>query len=385
MIARLNMGGPAHHVTLLSGRLNPTGYDTLLLHGRVGAGEASLEALACQRRARLAVVPGLGPELHPLRDLRALISLIRAVRRFKPDIVHTHTAKAGMLGRVAAVLGTRRRPIIVHTYHGHVLEGYFGPAKNAFYRWLERRLAGVSDALIGVSQATVDDLVRLRIAPREKFRVIPIGLELDPFFAATRDSGLSFRSEAGTEPHDVLCTFVGRLAPIKRVDVLLQAVARARARGAPIRLAIVGDGERRRSLEDLAGRLGIKPVVYFAGYREDMLPVAAAADLAVLSSDNEGTPVSLIEAGAAGVPAVATDVGGVADVVTPATGVLTPAGDSERLGDAIGTLALDSRLRREMGERARAHIQGRFTVERLLEDIDRLYRELGRGVRATAS
>src|SRR5919199_5039264 len=134
------MGGPAHHVSLLSGLLDQDRYDTLLLHGAVGRGEASLDELARERHARVEVVPGLGPELNPFRDLRALAALVRHVRRFRPDIVHTHTAKAGMLGRLAAVLAGRPRPIIVHTYHGHVLEGYFGPAKNAFYRSAERVL-----------------------------------------------------------------------------------------------------------------------------------------------------------------------------------------------------------------------------------------------------
>src|SRR6478735_7755654 len=156
VIARLNMGGPAHHVGFLSGLLDPERYETVLLHGDVGAGEAALSSTADRYGVRRETVPGLRPEL------RALVALVRAVRRFRPDIVHTHTAKAGMLGRLAA-LAMRPRPIIVHTYHGHVLEGYFGRLLNAFYRALERGLARVSDALIGVSSATVDDLVRLRI------------------------------------------------------------------------------------------------------------------------------------------------------------------------------------------------------------------------------
>src|SRR3954451_12385778 len=184
VIARLNMGGPAHHVGLLSGLLDPRRYETLLLHGEIGAGEASLNSTADRLGVRRETVPGLRPELRPLDDLRALVALVRAVRRYRPDIVHTHTAKAGMLGRLAA-LAIRPRPIIVHTYHGHVLEGYFGPLRNAFYRALERGLARVSGTLIGVSRATVDDLVRLRVARRNKFRVVPIGLDLDRFVSAT--------------------------------------------------------------------------------------------------------------------------------------------------------------------------------------------------------
>src|SRR4051812_33890310 len=185
VIARLNMGGPAHHVGNLSGLLDPDRYETILFHGAVGSGEESLSSTADRLGTRREVVPGLRPELRPIDDLRALLYLIRAVRRFRPDLVDTHTAKAGMLGRVAAAIAVRPRPVIVHTYHGHVLEGYFGRVQNAFYRGLERGLAHISDALIAVSEATVADLVRLGVADRSKFRVIPIGLDLAPFVDST--------------------------------------------------------------------------------------------------------------------------------------------------------------------------------------------------------
>jgi glycosyltransferase involved in cell wall biosynthesis len=376
VIARLNMGGPAHHVSLLSGLLDPARYQTLLLHGEVGAGEASLIDVARRRATHLQAVPGLRPELRPLDDLRALRALVRHVRSFRPHIVHTHTAKAGMLGRLAAVIAGRPRPLIIHTYHGHVLEGYFGPARQAFYRALERSLARISDVLIGVSQATVDDLVRLRVAGREKFRVVPIGLDLAPFLNAAPNDGAAFRSETGVKEDEVLLTWVGRLVPIKRVDVLLRAVSAAREQGARLRLAIVGDGELRGEMRSLASSLGISDAVYFAGYREEMVPVAAAADVAVLSSDNEGTPVSLIEAGAAATPSASTRVGGVADVVTPETGLLVEPGDSPALGAAIAALAADVQRRRQMGDHARRHIAARFTVERLVRDIDELYTDL---------
>ena len=376
VIARLNMGGPAHHVGLVSGLLDPERYETLLLHGEIGAGEASLNGTADRLGVRREVVPGLRPELRPHDDLRALVRLTRRIREYRPAIVHTHTAKAGMLGRLAAVLAGRPRPVIVHTYHGHVLEGYFGPFRNALYRTLERGLARVSDVLLGVSSATVDDLVRLRIAPRSKFRVLPIGLDLERFVAATPADGATFRAEAGAAGHEVLLTFVGRLVPIKRVDVLLRAFADARRDGAPVRLAVVGDGELRPALEEQARALGIAEHVWFAGYRDDMVGLSAAADIAVLSSDNEGTPVSLIEAGAAGKPAASTRVGGVADVVTPATGIVVPAGDSEALGVAIAQLAADARVRAQMGQAAREHVRARYAVDRLIADIDALYSEL---------
>jgi glycosyltransferase involved in cell wall biosynthesis len=376
VIARLNMGGPAQHVGLLGSGLDPDRYETLLLHGDVGAGEDSLEEFVRDRGATMARVPGLRPELRPQDDARALGSLVRTIRGLRPDIVDTHTAKGGMLGRLAAVIAGEPRPKIVHTYHGHVLEGYFGAVKNATYRGLERRLATVSDALIGVSSATVDDLVRLGIAPRKQFRVIPIGVDLAPFLDAAPADGAAFRAEAGVEPDEVLLTFVGRLVPIKRVDVLLRALAHARAEGANVRLAVVGDGALRSQLERLAAELGVGDRVWFAGYRADMVSVAAASDIAVLSSDNEGTPVSLIEAAAARTPAVATSVGGVPDVVTAETGLLAPATDFESLGRAIAALAADPEGRAKMSAAARQHVAPRFSVARLVSDMDSLYSEL---------
>ena len=376
VIARLNMGGPAHHVSLLSGLLDPDRYDTLLLHGEVGTGEASLAEVARRSGATTGTVPGLRPDISPLDDLRAFRALVREMRAFKPDIVHTHTAKAGMLGRLAAIVSLRPRPVIVHTYHGHVLEGYFGRVKNAAYRKIETLLARGTDRLIGVSSATVDDLVRLGVASRSKFSVVPIGLDLAPFQRLSEKDGASFRAEVGTKPGEVLLTFVGRLVSIKRVDVLLRAFVRARELGAPVRLAIVGDGEQRPALEALASELGVAENVCFAGYRANVTPVAAASDIAVLSSDNEGTPVSLIEAGASGCPAAATAVGGVPDVVTSQSGLLVSPGDYDALGDAIAKLASDPGERAQMGARARSHTAHRFLVDRLLGDADNLYRAL---------
>jgi glycosyltransferase involved in cell wall biosynthesis len=368
VIARLNIGGPAYHVSLLGGLLDPDRYETLLVAGRPGPGEGSFEGLARRYGARLELLPSLSPEIDPLADARSLRALRDIVRAFRPHIVHTHTAKAGALGRTAALLAGRPRPLIVHTYHGHVLEGYFNRPVTAVYRVVERGLARFSDRLVGVSQATVDDLVRLRIAPPERFSVIPLGLDLDPF--------LGLDQRRGGEDEDVVALYTGRLVPIKRVDLLLRALARARAAGARIRLVVLGDGERRPALERLAQELGIAPAVAFLGYRDDVLPYLAEADLAVLSSANEGTPVALIEAAAAGRPLVGTSVGGVPDVVAPGAGLLADSGDEEGLAAALAELAGDSARRLEMGARAREHVRVRYGRERLLSDIDGLYGEL---------
>jgi glycosyltransferase involved in cell wall biosynthesis len=373
----MNIGGPAHHVALLSGRLDPGRYETLLVAGRPGPGEGSFEGLARRYGANMMLLPSLSPEIDVREDARSLRALARVVRGFRPHIVHTHTAKAGALGRTAAVLGTGGRPIIVHTYHGHVLEGYFGPAVTAGYRAVERGLARVSDRLVGVSEATVDDLVRLRVAPRERFSIIPLGLDLDRFLAL----------EPRPEPEDgeAVALYAGRLVPIKRVDVLLRALARARASGTPLRLVLLGDGTMRPELEALAHELGIAASVTFLGYREDVAPYLAEADMAVLSSANEGTPVALIEAAAAGRALVGTCVGGVPDVVADGTGRLVASGDEAGLADALSELARDRGLRLELGARAREHVRGRYAAERLVEDVDRLYGELLAGRRTKAS
>jgi glycosyltransferase involved in cell wall biosynthesis len=376
VIARMNIGGPARHVSMLSGRLDRNEFRTLLAHGRIGIGEGSFEHLAEREGCAVKVVAGLRPEIRPLDDLRALFGLIGVIHRFRPHIVHTHTAKAGFLGRLAAMLGPGPRPIIVHTYHGHVLEGYFGRTTSAVYRFLERRLARVTDCLIGVSQATVDDLVRLGIAPREQFRLVPIGLDLERFTRPDTRAAAGLRRACGVAEGEQLVAYVGRLVRIKRVDLILRAVATARRHGAPLRLVVVGDGERRHALESLTSQLGILDAVRFMGHLSDSSQVAGAADLAILASDNEGTPVALIEAAAARRPAVATAVGGVPDVVAEGAGVLVPRGDHEALADALVLLASDAELRRQMGARARQHVLQHFSIERLLGDVHALYHEL---------
>ncbi|HZK15193.1 MAG TPA: glycosyltransferase [Solirubrobacterales bacterium] len=376
IIGRLNMGGPAHQAALLSGRrFDPDRYDTLLVHGSLAPGEASLADLAEEEGATMRFVPELRQPVHPFHDPRALLKLARLARAFKPHIVHTHTAKAGFLGRQAA-LAVRPRPIVVHTYHGHVLEGYFGAAKSRLYLRLESALARVSDCLIGVSQATVDDLVRLGVAPPAKFRVVHLGLDLAPLAEPGGELRRELRAELGLGDDDVLLIFVGRVVPIKRLDLLLGALALARQSERRLQLAVVGDGDVRRQLERQAADLGIADAVRFLGYRRELRPLFAAADVAVLSSDNEGTPVSLIEAAAAGLPSVATDVGGVGEVVSEATGILVPPGDPQAFADALVRIASDAERRTRSGSATQRRALSRYGAERLLSDVDRLYGEL---------
>jgi UDP-N-acetylmuramyl pentapeptide phosphotransferase/UDP-N-acetylglucosamine-1-phosphate transferase/glycosyltransferase involved in cell wall biosynthesis len=376
VIARLNMGGPAQLAGLLSGRrFDPERFETLLAHGSLAPGEESMSYVAEGEGARTVFVPELTQPVSPIRDIRALIKLAGVMRRFRPHIVNTHTAKAGFIGRVAALLFVRPRPVIVHTYHGHVLEGYFGPLRSGVYRRLGSAIGRASDCLISVSQATVDDLVRLGVAPRERFRVIPLGLDLEPFERETK-AGADLRAELGTGPKQMLFSYVGRLAPIKRVDLLLRAFARANGASHPAHLLIVGDGEIRPALERLARELRVDSRVHFLGYRRDVRDINSAADAAVLSSENEGTPVSVIEAAASGRPAVVTAVGGVPEVVSPETGILVEPGDEEGLARGMNRIARNRELLREMGERAQERALRRYSAAHVLEQMARLYESL---------
>lgn len=378
VIARLNMGGPAHHVSLLSGhRLDAERFETLLVHGRLAPGEESLERIAARERARTVFVSELMQPLSPADDARALLRLRALVDEYRPHLVHTHTAKAGFLGRQAALSSRRAEPKLVHTFHGHVLEGYFSPPKERAFRALERRLGRRTDRLLGVSQATVDDLVRLGIAEPERFQVLPLGLDLARYAAIGEAERAAARADLGLVADEVLVSFVGRIVPIKRIDVLLTALATARRQGAKLRLALAGDGEMRAELESLAHSLGVAEVVDWLGYRADLRPLTAAADIAAVSSDNEGTPVSLIEAAAAAVPAVATDVGGVSEVVADRrSGLLVPADDSEAFARALAELAAEPERRRKFGAAARERALARYSIDRLLADIDELYTSL---------
>ena len=237
-------------------------------------------------------------------------------------------------------------------------------------------MARVSDCLVGVSQATVDDLVRLGVAPREKFRVIPLGLDLERLERLDAALGPRLRAELGLADRDVLLLFAGRLAPVKRVDMLLSALALARRSEPRLRLAVAGDGELRPALQEQARRLGLGSAVRFLGYRRDLRPALAAADVAVLSSRSEGTPVFLIEAGAAGLPSVATAVGGVPETIGPGTGFLVAPGDAEAFAAALVGLARGPELRGRLGAAARERALGRYRAERLLRDVAALYEEL---------
>src|SRR5947199_1437940 len=355
VIARLNMGGPALHVAYLTDGLKKRGYDTTLVAGSLARGEDSMAFVADARDVPVIRIDELGREISPLRDLVATFRLAGLIRRERPHILHTHTAKAGTVGRVAALLaGSRRPPIIVHTFHGHVLRGYFGPLRSLFFRLLERRLAARTTALIAVSPQVRDDLVALGVAPRERFVVIRLGIELDERIAPEQNGRADSRRYLGIPGDRFAVGWIGRMTAVKRTDDVLIAFKSLRDSGVDAVLCMVGDGPDRLQLEERAHELGVARNTVFLGYQEDVAPFYAAFDALVLPSVNEGTPVSVIEALAAELPVVATRVGGVPDVVRDGEdGFLVEAGATDDLADRLAQLAGDPALRARMGKQGR--------------------------------
>ena len=380
VIARLNIGGPAIHVITLTKQLERMGYAPMLVRGQEGRREGNMDYLARELEVEPVRVAGLQRE-PGWRDLQALLALIRLMRNERPHVVHTHAAKGGTLGRLAALARGPRRttPVLVHTYHGHSLAGYFTPRTEAVYRSVERVLARRTDALVAVSEQVRDDLVALRIAPADRFVVIPLGFDLSPFLVdrdARLQARVALRQELGIPSEAIVVTLVARLAPIKRVDRFLRSAAGLLDVDG-LHFLIVGDGELHGQLRASADAQGLAGRATWAGFRRDMPEVCFASDVVVLCSDNEGTPVSLIEAGAAQVPTVSTRVGGVGTVVLDGdTGILVERDSERALSEAIRTLAADKSMRERMGAAGRTHVLATFSLDRTLSDLDALYRRL---------
>ncbi len=373
LFSRLNIGGPSVHVILLSHGLRPLGYDTRLVVGRESPREGNLLALAAERGVDCETVAGLGREIAPLRDVVALLGLVRLMRAWRPAIVHTHTAKAGLLGRLAA--RAARVPTVVHTFHGHVLRGYFSPPKQALFRRLETLLASAADALVAVSEAVKQDLVDLGVARASKILVIPLGLELEAL-SGTLPRGV-LRREAGFAAEAPLVGMVGRLVPIKDVPTFLHAARHVLERRPDARFALVGDGEERPALEALLGPLGLVGAVHFFGWRRELAGVYGDLDVVVNASRNEGTPVALIEALAAARPVVATAVGGTPDLIgRDERGRLVPPAEPQALAQAILQTLEESDAARRRALAGREHVMSLHSSQRLIRDVDALYREL---------
>lgn len=387
VITRLNIGGPAQQAAELPSRMRPLGWETCLVIGRPEPAEGDMSYLLERTGVRAERIDSLRRCLSLTGDLRAGWTLFRILRRERPGILHTHTAKAGTLGRAAVLLhrlcGGRVKT--VHTFHGHVLEGYFHPAVSALFLTIERLLAWGTDLLIAVSPAVREDLLRRRVAPPGKIRVVPLGLPLDPLFDLP---------EPDLARRPLRISMVGRLVPIKNHSLLLRAIQTGttypdRVRGAAqdFQFTIFGDGELRAALESETERLGLTEMVRFAGWETDTRKIYEQTDAVCLTSRNEGTPVCLIEAMAAGRPAVATAVGGVGDLLGPVVrqadgfalcerGLRVRPDDPAALSRALRFITDRPGETRAMARAGRAYARKAFGIDRLARDLDRLYREL---------
>ena len=372
VIARLNVGGPALHVVHLSEAMNEGGWRTRLIAGRTEEREGDMGYYAEARGVRVRYVAALARSIHPWDDLATLWRLYRVFREERPDVVHTHTAKAGTLGRLAALLAGV--PVRIHTFHGHVLGGrYFAPWKTRFFLEIERHLARATHRLIVLTEAQAREMsAALAVAPRDRFAVVPLGLDLEPFTAVDRlRAGPEARLEVGAAPGELVLGIVGRLVPIKNHELFLEILALLATQGPSVRGVVVGSGEREEALRAHARHLGIEDRISWMGWRRDLERLYPAMDVVALTSRDEGTPVGLLEALTAGIPVAARTVGGVPEVLEQgALGELIEVDDPAAVAAAIARVA-----GRTVDDRARDRLVSRFSAERLCSDLAQLYRE----------
>ncbi len=396
IIARLNIGGPAIQAVALSKAFSEEPYESLLVCGRVGQDEGDMSYFAEEGGVQPLIIPQLGRELSPMADLRSFMALRKIIKRFQPQVIHTHTAKAGTLGRLAALsfnLFRRRRGRIrvFHTFHGHVFHSYFGFAKGFIFIQIERLLARFTDWIIVISPSQRDDICqRFQITDAERVKIIPLGFDLSRFIDDKVKNGDPHGRKPTSNTFRALRVgVVGRLTQVKNHRMFLEAVKwlKEDGKGDLYRFLIIGDGELREELARYAAELEVQDLVVFTGWQRDMPAVYRDLDVVALTSLNEGTPVSLIEAMAASKAVVSTAVGGIPDLLgevqatspsgfgLTAKGVLVPSENARILARALVFLSENHKLRLRMGAKAREYIIARYSLERLVKDMETLYHE----------
>ncbi len=398
IIARLNVGGPARHVVWLSQGLQRAGYETLLVAGVVPPGEDDMSYIAAEAGVTPYVVPQMSREVSP-KDAATIWKLFRLMLRERPAIVHTHTAKAGTVGRVAGLLyrwltlsvlfGRPRRCRFVHTYHGHVFHSYYGPLKTRLFLVIEKILARlVTDRIVVVSHQQRQEInENFRVGTPEQFAVIPLGIDMS-VYADWEKRRPRARAELKADENDFLIGIVGRLTEIKNHKLFLEAAAQLRKlTNAKVRFVIIGDGNLRNELESQTKSLGLDDSVSFLGTRKDPENFYPALDIVALTSLNEGTPLTLIEAMANARPVVATAVGGVVDLLGQSQhesdkyavcerGISVRSGDAEGFAHALARLIEDEELRRDLGRCGLDFVTQHYAKERLIADVSELYAQL---------
>ncbi len=405
VIARLNVGGPSKHVIWLTKGLQNSECESLLVAGTVPPGEDDMSYFATEQGVSPIFVSQMSREIS-LKDALSIWKLYRLFVRERPDIVHTHTAKAGTVGRVAgllyrwltpgALLGRPRPCLFVHTYHGHIFHSYYGPAKTRLFLLIEKLLARlVTDRIIVVSKQQRREInEEFGVGRADRFSVIPLGLDTT-VFAEWKERGESFRAELGLGPDDILVGIVGRLTEIKNHELFLHAAAEYKSKfsrqpaAARVRFVVIGDGSLRKQLGQQTHSLGLAGDITFVGGRRDLEDIYPALDIVALTSRNEGTPLTLIEAMANARPVISTAVGGVIDLLgdpLPANsdaafvicerGIRVRPNDAPAFAAGLGRLVADPQLRRDIGERGLQFVTGNYSRERLLQDMRNLYADL---------
>ncbi|HSS99638.1 MAG TPA: glycosyltransferase family 4 protein, partial [Terriglobales bacterium] len=381
VIARLNIGGPAIQAILLTDAFRKRGYRALLLAGQLAKGEESMEYLAGQRQVHPISISKLGRKISLLRDLQSLCRLITILRHERPTIVHTHTAKAGTLGRLAAMIA--RVPVRVHTFHGHIFHGYFSASVTRFFIILERFLARHTDCVIAISESQRQELTeKYKIADLDKVAIVPLGFDLDPFLCVHEQPAQPPQSMISAPP---VVGWIGRLTAIKAPELFIAGVKHV---SCDAKFVMIGDGELRSACEEQIRTNKLIDKVRISGWRRDMANVYAGLDLLVLTSINEGTPLALLEAMASARSFIATDVGGIRDLMVGKSikehgwerfenGILIPR-DADMIALAINFLITQPKLRRDMGAVGREFVKSRYSYDHLTNTLEKLYLRLAR-------
>jgi len=386
IINRFNLGGPTYNAAYLTKFLAPD-FETLLVGGAIDETEGNSEFIAHSLGLKPLIISEMCRPLNPLLDVKAYRKIKSIIRNFKPDIVHTHASKAGALGRMAAF--NLHVPVVIHTFHGHVFDAYFSGLSTAFYKNIERYLASKSTCIIAISENQKNDLAeKYRICPAEKIEVVQLGFDLSKFQEDVETKRKEFRTDYQIKDDEIAIAIIGRLVPIKNHSLFLNAVKNISDRtNKPFRVFIVGDGECREEIQHHATMLGLsftgdmnvsgKHPITFTSWIKDVDSVISGVDIIALTSLNEGTPVSLIEAQAGNKPIVSTNVGGIENVVIPnKTALLSPNNDLDAFTENLLKLIDSDELRKSLSKQGWEHVKNKFHYTRLVNDMNDLYTRL---------
>lgn len=379
IINRFNLGGPTYNATYLSAYL-PDNFETKLIGGKHEEHEGASTFIPEDHGLKITLVDELQREINFSNDRKAIQKIREIIREFKPHIVHTHASKSGFIGRYAA--SKEKVPIIVHTFHGHVFHSYFGKIKTGLYKSIERRLAKKSDAIIVISKEQHKELVyELNVVPEKKAEIIKLGFDLSRFQENISSKREIFRVKHNLTENDVVVGIIGRLTAIKNHDFFLNVAEKVlQSSNKAVKFLIIGDGEERQRLEErvkLINSNNSEPAIFFTSWIKEIDKALAGLDIVALTSLNEGTPVSLIEAQAAGVPVITTNVGGVVDVVKDnETGFIIPKNDQDLFVEKLNELINSKDLRKNMSQNGWNHVSKEFSYTRLCSDVEKLYTRL---------